>query len=81
MSLWQLIGRASRLQRELALANNQRPLNAAWIDRLEGELAATVRGVAALLAPDTRPADSVRIERSNRRSSSREPQPLPSAAV
>jgi hypothetical protein len=81
MSLWQLIGRASRLQRELAFANNQRPLNAAWVDRLDGELAATVQGIAALLVPDARPADSVRAGRSRPRSSSRGPQPSPSAAL
>jgi hypothetical protein len=81
MSVWQLIGRAFRLQRELALAKGSLPLNGAWIDRLEGELAATMQAIAVLLTPDERPADSSRVARSRPQSNSRGLQPSPRAAL
>ena len=52
MSLEQLLGRYSRLTRELVLADSSQPLNTAWIHRLEDEVASTEREITALQPVD-----------------------------
>ncbi len=50
MGLEQLIGRYSRLQRELSAAYSMLPWHSAMIDRLANDLAATERQIAVLQA-------------------------------
>jgi membrane protein required for beta-lactamase induction len=50
MDLEQLVGRYSRLQRELSAAYSMLPWHSARIDRLANDLAATERQIAALQA-------------------------------
>lgn len=63
MSLEQLLGRYSRLARELALAKRNSPLNTAWITRLEDEVAETAREIVALQPVDEQFGECLLTER------------------